>query len=245
MTRVGAVVLGLVGALALSATAQAADPPGSWRRPQPEPYERPEPRTSELLSGWYLRGDIGYRAYDASLSTSGNTAEKYSNAAAGTLGFGYKYQWFRADLTYDYGLQTRATVSTSAATAQPQYTGTIKTEMAMANAYIDFGTWGGFTPYIGAGAGIARLKSSDFADTIGPIVSPVTTGAGKSEHFAWNWMAGVAFQVATQWVVDIGYRESHMGDVATSYTPGFVTAPPVYRDITAREVRVGVRFLID
>ena len=63
MTRVRAFIVGLLGAFAFVASAHAADPAGTWRRsPPPEPdYDRPAPKYQELLSGWYLRADIGYR----------------------------------------------------------------------------------------------------------------------------------------------------------------------------------------
>lgn len=243
MIRVRAIVAGLAGALAFAAAAHAADPPGTWR-PQPM-YEKPEQRFTEMLSGWYLRADAGYRWYSGMLTGSGITSERYSNVAAGTLGFGYKYQWFRADLTYDRSLDTTVQASTTAATPQPQYTGRIRAETALANAYIDFGTWGGFTPYIGAGAGITRLKSIAFYDSILPPVSPITTGDAKSEHFAWALMAGVSVQVAPQWHVDVGFRQLHLGEVASSETPGFRTNAPEFRDLVTREVRVGIRFLLD
>ena len=68
-------------------------------------------------------------------------------------------------MTYDRAGPTRVSATTTAATNQPQFTAKISAQTVLANGYIDFGTWGGFTPYVGAGVGIARLKSVDYVDT--------------------------------------------------------------------------------
>src|SRR5262245_32996062 len=115
MISVRALIAGCIGALAFIASAHAADPAGSWRRPMPEPdYEPAPPRFRELASGWYLRGDIGYR-WNGIDSVSGpipTSGESWGNALAGTLGFGYKYQWLRADLTFDIAAPSRVTAGT-------------------------------------------------------------------------------------------------------------------------------------
>jgi opacity protein-like surface antigen len=196
MTGVRAIVIGCMGAFAFVASAHAASP-RSWRRPAPEPeYERPDPRYRELMSGWYLRCDIGYRWYGGGPSAAPITDEKFSGAVAGTLGFGLKYHWFRADLTYDRGTATNASATTSVAATQPQYTAKISSQSVLTNAYIDFGTWAGFTPYVGAGVGMSWLKSVNYLDT---MVAPPPNGAieaGKSRNFSWAAMAGVAYKVA-------------------------------------------------
>ena len=100
------------------------------------------------MSGWYLRGDIGYRWNGGGPSAATRSPdEKYSDAVAGTFGFGYKYQWFRADLIYDRGTATNA----SATTTRGGNTAAIhRQDLARSRcwrtAYIDFGTWAGFTP---------------------------------------------------------------------------------------------------
>src|SRR5690349_17869195 len=132
MSRVRALIVGSMGAFAFAAAAHAADPPGPWRAPPLEPgYEKPTPPL--LMSGWYLRADFGYRWNNGGPSDSTVTGERYTNTSVGTVGFGYKYQWFRADVTYDRSGPTRVSAFTAAATEQPQLTAKIRSETVLAN----------------------------------------------------------------------------------------------------------------
>src|SRR4051812_27438894 len=245
MTRMRALIAGFVGAFAFVASAHAADPAGSWRRPPME--SEPGPQYKELMSGWYLRGDIGFRWNGGGPSSSHVTSERYSTSYDGTFGFGYKYQWFRADLTYDRSGPTRVSATTTAATNQPQFTAKISSQTVLANGYVDFGTWAGFTPYAGAGLGIARLKSVDYVDTTDSPSNNVfgVTGRGTQQNFAWAAMAGVAYQVAPNWVLDVGYRHLEMGNVPSSNGAGVRTNAAVFKSQSTNEARIGIRYLFD
>jgi len=245
MTRVRALTVGIFGAFAFVASAHAADPAGSWRRPpmesdQPSPYRY-------LMSGWYLRGDVGYRWNSGGPSSGNVTTEKYTTSFDGSAGFGYKYQWFRADLVYDRSSPTRVSATTTISTNQPQLTAKISSQTVLANAYVDFGTWGGFTPYVGAGVGIARLKSVDYVDTANSPSNNVTgvTGPGSQQNFAWAAMAGVAYQVAPSWVLDVGYRYLSMGDAPGANGAGITTNAVVFKNQTVNEARIGIRYLFE
>jgi len=243
MIKVRALIVGGIGAFAFVAGAHAADPPGTWR-PAPA-YDKPEPRYRELLSGWYLRGDIGYRWNNVG-STSGSapvTTQKYDNAVSGTLGFGYKYQWFRAEMTLDYGAPSKISATTTALSAQPQYTANVRAFSAMVNAYVDFGTWVGFTPYIGAGVGATQLKSVNYVDTSTPLVT--LHEGSQSVNFSWAWMAGIAFQVQPNWMVDVGYRHLSLGNIPGYQGAGSTNNGALFKNLTAQEARLGIRFLFD
>jgi opacity protein-like surface antigen len=198
-----------------------------------------------LMSGWYLRADIGYRWNNGGRSNSNVVSERYTNSYDGTLGFGYKYQWFRADVTYDRSGPTRVSAFTSVATDQPQFTAKIRSESVLVNGYIDFGTWGGFTPYIGGGAGVARLKSANYVDTTDTPSTTGVMGQGTQQNFAWAAMVGVAYQVAPSWMVDVGFRHLALGDVVSSDGAGTRTNAMVFRNQTVNEARIGVRYLFD
>jgi opacity protein-like surface antigen len=159
MIKLRAAILGILGAIALTTVARAADMPSLPLPPAPD-YDK-SPRFRELLSGWYLRGDFGYRwnkigSIDAPSTVTDHT---YGNGLGLTLGWGFKYQWFRTDLTIDYGVPTTVRATTSAAVAQPQYSTKLSAITALANVYFDLGTWGGFTTYVGARAGASYLRS--------------------------------------------------------------------------------------
>lgn len=242
MTRASALIVGCLAAFAFVANAHAADPADSWRRLPPE-YDQPAPRYQELMSGWYVRADVGHRFNSGGPSASNVTREKYTDTIEGGLGFGYKYQWFRADLTYDRSASTRVRATTNGPVGQPQYTAKILSQAVLANAYIDFGTWGGFTPYVGGGVGVSILRSTSYVDT--SVLSSTGEADGKKQNLAWAAMAGVAYQVAPNWMIDLGFRHLELGDVPSSMGAGTTTNALVFKNLSANEARVGVRLLLD
>ncbi len=71
----------------------------------------------------------------------------------------------------------------------------------MANAYFDYLTCTPWTPYVGAGIGLAHLKA-DFGED------------GKSvNNLAWQVMGGIAYDVTANWTLDAGYRYADLGRV--------------------------------
>jgi opacity protein-like surface antigen len=247
MTRVRALIVGFIGAFAFVASAHAADPAGSWRRPPPDAdAEMPTPQYKELQSGWYLRGDVSYTWINGGPSSHNVTSERYSNSYDGSVGFGYKYQWFRADVIYDRGGPTRVTAITNVATGQPQFTAKINSNTVLVNGYVDFGTWAGFTPYAGGGVGAARLRSLNYVNTAdSPPANGNVAGQGTHQNFAWAAMAGVAYQVAPNWLIDVGYRHLALGNVPSSGGAGTQTNAVVFRNLSTNEARIGVRYLFD
>lgn len=236
MKAKAALVIAAVGALALSAGAHAADMPG-W----PPPYEKPAPQFTELSSGWYLRGDLGYRYNRLSSIDSAVpvTAQSYDNAMSYGGGFGYKHKFLRADLTLDYTGPARITGTTALPTGQPQYSTKVGTVVALANGYFDFGTWAGFTPYVGAGAGAAYISTYEYNNTTMGAAVPTTA----KTNFAWAWTAGVSFTVTPNWAFDIGYRNLHLGDAVSGTEPtGAITR---FRGLNAQEIRIGFRLILD
>lgn len=231
---------GLLGAVACVAAAHGADMPKTWSPPELE-----KPRFIELLSGWYLRADAGYRwnRVDGLETAVGSTHHRTHDAVGATLGAGYKYQWFRTDVTLDYGSAHDFNAYTAAPVVQPQYSARIDTVSGLLNAYIDFGTWWGFTPYAGAGAGATYVRSQHYVDT-----SIMTAGFGPTRgqtNFSWAWMAGVAFQVKPQWLIDIGYRHLDLGGVRATRGTGAATDFMEITKHSTNEIRIGLRYLLD
>ena len=234
------------GAIALlfGSAAHAADvgryPSGA---PLPPLLQSAPLLVDEFSSGWYLRGDVGYRMNDAdNVSNSGapprlrNTDIDNSWLLGG--GVGYKWEWFRTDITADYGTRTKFTGDSRAATGD--FTAHIDTVTGLWNVYGDLGTWFGFTPYIGAGAGFARLKASDFnVASVGGTLS----GSETSYNFAWAYMAGVSYKVMGNFHVDLSYRHVEMGDAITNRDVGRDRLR--FDKVSADEVRLGFRYTLD
>lgn len=234
--------IGCAGSALLAGGARAADPAQSW----PEPEAPIAPRFTELMSGWYLRGDIGYRRNAiggtqlAPTSTSGAVTSEYfsKDTYSGTVGAGYKLGFLRADVTADFGspMSYRANAALGGAN---YYNASVSATTLLANAYLDMGTWGGFTPYVGAGIGASYLRAAKFLTPLSTSETTVTTIS-----MSWAAMAGVSYQFASNLALDIGYRYINFGN-ARAGDPAVNTDYLQLNKLTAQEVRIGLRLLLD
>lgn len=226
-------------ALAISgACALAADMPGN-RSPLPQPEYRPV--LLDLNTGWYLRGDIGAywgRITDAqSVAPFANPIDnKLGKGMTAGLGVGIKTSWLRTDVTIDYAspMKYEGTVVAAGDT-----TAKIQPTTGLLNGYLDLGTWYRLSPYIGAGAGVAYVRVTDYA---GPA-PPLSGDTGKKQwNFAYAGMAGVAVAISHNLMMDVGYRYLNIGDVKTgSDAFGAMT----FKNVAAHEARVGLRWSFD
>jgi opacity protein-like surface antigen len=106
----------------------------------------------------------------------------------------------------------------------------IQTYTGFVNFTYDITNYGGWTPYIGGGVGIAHHEISN-------VVAPVDSGSGSEIDFAWNLHAGVSYDLASNVKVDFGYRYTDLGKaVSGGPIPMFVD------DLTAHEFKVGLRY---
>lgn len=226
--------IGLIAACTLGASvpAVAADAPI---------YQPVPPVTvQEFGSGWYLRGDIGYRFTNNLRGFSSNgvplSGETFEDAMVVGGGFGYKERWFRADITVDYAMQSR--YQGNAGAIAPYFTTKLDATTALVNGYIDLGTWHRITPYVGAGVGASIVRAVGLATAFNSIAPH-----GIVSNFAWAVMAGIGYNVSPNVVIDAGYRFIDVGD-AKSGVPQF--GPWLALDrIDGHEVRLGFRYMID
>ncbi len=209
----------------------------------------------ESSLGWYLRGEIGYVDYkrpDADLAvqpfTGSFTRESLSHAAVVGAGLGYRFNpVVRADVTLDHTFDARfkgAAPAPALATASITDKGSFQTSTLMVNGYLDLKPVMGFTPYIGAGIGMAHNVLSDHTLTIYDTATGIETverlAGGDSFNLAWALMAGVGYRLSSSFTLDLGYRYVSLGDVKTrSYGSG---AGVEVDSIGAHEVRLGVRY---
>jgi opacity protein-like surface antigen len=226
-------------ALALGQAANAADVgrlPGSSLPPPPLLQSAPL-LVDEFGSGWYLRGDVGYRfKNEADTVTNVDTgsvisAPELDNSWLFGIGGGYKFDWFRTDVTLDYS-------KTDFEGRRGSFTTGIESITGLLNVYGDLGTWFGFSPYIGIGAGFARLEAKDFH------LSGADIGESHDTwNFAWAYMAGVSYKLFANSHIDVGYRHINMGDVSTGIDGAGNQLN--FKKVAADEVRVGFRYVID
>ena len=120
---------------------------------------------------------------------------------------------------------------------------TLKTYTAMLNGYKDFGNFGGFVPYVGAGIGVAYHRLGDISFTGNPHLTNRIHG-DNDVSLAWALMAGVGYQISDRAIIDVGYRYLDTGSITSqrSDTGGFVNPAVKFDDLTAHEVKVGLRY---
>jgi len=244
----------------LSSIAFAADMPSI----APSPMYAPAP--IEDFGGWYLRGDIGFSnqsvkkldwfSYPTLLSLNQNTG--FDTAGIFGLGVGYQFNnWFRADVTGQYrgksnfhGTDVFVFSNAGVATAGADtYTASKSEWLALANGYVDLGTWWSVTPFIGAGVGFSRNTISSYVDTNTPTGGVAVAPAASKWNFAWALHTGLAYRVHPSFTVELGYSYVNLGDATTgvvSNFAGFANNHTMgFKDITSHDLTLGVRWDLD
>lgn len=187
-----------------------------------EPFiqDVPEMQPVEIGTGWYLRGDVGYQ-FKSDLKTDlavasplGSLSGGYDGlelpaAASASGGMGYKFNEFlRADTTIGYWKSDVEGADFSGGGVS--FDTDVQAFELMANAYVDLGTYAGFTPYLGAGAGGVHVSYDmschyagfDCEDTFAGL--DIQKGSGW--RFAYALMAGMSYDVSQNLKFDVGYR---------------------------------------
>lgn len=256
-----------VAALCLTAPALAAD----YYDPPIILENAPHLKPVEIGSGWYLRGDIGYnvstrpdgdftyRTFDAGAYSSHTAAAAdFSDDFTFGLGVGYSFtDMLRADVTVD---RLSSTFSGSGpcdaslgASCRTEGEADFAAYAAMANIYVDLGTFVGFTPYVGAGAGYTYLhwddlRSRNFCAGVPCAANPGAVHPGESDwRFTYALMAGLTYDISDNMKVDLGYRYMKIDDGgmfswdADSAVAGATGLQGQDPGLSTHEVRLGLR----
>lgn len=278
LTRIAVVTC--LAVLGLPAAANAADLGDIIFAP-----ELPVTKPVEVGTGWYLRGDLGYSASTRGEATSLSiftaapvatyTATSYDSSRidsnwTGSVGVGYSFtDYLRADLTFDYSKGDFGASRASAAVCAGVLGGTCVSADSqqfeqygiMANAYVDLGTFAGFTPYLGGGAGMTRvvwdtlsrdnLCVSALGNPCGLGTATDTTHLGEeSWRFTYALMAGVSYDLTRNLKIDLGYRYSSIesgaqyGYDSASTTAGARGVQGYDNGFEKHEVRAGLRYAL-
>ncbi len=255
----------LIAALIVPGVAYAADlalPPPAVVEPEP----LPEPVV--LGGNWYLRGHIGvsnqqvdelYNVLfdDPNLTAFAVEKKDFNSALFAGAGVGYRWnQWLRTDATAEYrfkskfkGLDRYTNPTAVPPNGTNDYRASKSEILLMANAYVDMGTWYGFTPYLGAGVGTSRNTISGFTDTNVPAAGFATASDKSKWNFAWALYAGFGYDITERLTLDVAYRYLNLGDgitgdIVPSVGPNLVNNPMHFKDITSHDVMIGLRYAL-
>jgi len=237
----------------------------------------------EFGSGWYLRGDITYNidgrddaGINAVTGISSGIQVDYDDAVGARVGFGYRYSpntrvEINAEALFSseidgLGGQTFLAVDFADPLAPVNTTtgGTsnIDAEYTVSNlivtGYFDLPTFGAFTPYVGAGAGIARIEYEE-TETLtctpssatiacasfpaGPAGAETTATRTLTESdwtYAYQLTAGTAIAVNERTSIDLSYSFTQIGD---GDTINYLDGTAIDEDgVRLHQIRAGLRY---
>ena len=152
---------------------------------------------------------------------------KYKNGFAGAAEFGISYDAFRLGLEVSYKQNKIKEVEArrAAAAAGMEKDEKVNTLAAMINVYYDYALTEECSLYAGLGLGIAKttVKTVDGLE------------AGKTV-FAWQILAGVAYDINENWTVEAGYRLFNTSKIKVDFKDKKVKAP------FASSIELGLRY---
>jgi opacity protein-like surface antigen len=231
MTKIKFVGTAIAAMFLMSSAANAAD------------LYTPEP-TPVAASGWYFSGFGGANwaddtSFDTILGVSGVITNEYDTGFVVGGAFGYDFGQAMGPL----GMRLEGEVSYRDNDVDthvldggdlPGSDGSTSALAGMANLLFDFNTGGPFSFYGGGGVGVANVEFD--SHSAGPTVLN-----DDDTVFAWQAIAGVGFEVAPGWVLDVQYRYFNASDVSLTSTPvaGSVSSSTDYE---SHAVVAGIRW---
>lgn len=228
---------------------------------EPQVIEAPVQETAVVeTGGWYLRGDAGWsynkmRGAHYFQGSNGNDVDfDYTRLKSGfVIGGGVGYQindHFRTDVTLDYMFKSNFRGGTTGLCGTDPCHSTDRSGMSalslLANAYVDIGHYGVFTPYVGGGIGGSYVKWNKLNNTIcddpaNPGCTTTEHGGKKSWRFTYALMAGTSIDLTCNLKADVGYRFRHITKGAMF---GYKSngGPGYDKGFYSHEARAGLRY---
>ncbi len=189
-------------------------------------YAKTDVDYSQMHGKTYRSSDLDDKVWGAKLAVGVATPVPHG-AVRTELEYAFS-QTFKADFT---------DAETAKAGGRAKMKGDINTYML--NAYYDIDTGTKFTPYVGAGMGVARLKARGNVDFDGERVSDFSK---SKNNFAWQLGAGAAYALTDNVSVDVGYRYTDAGKVNGTASFTGDDKPSIKTETTMHEFLLGARY---
>lgn len=149
----------------------------------------------------YISGNVGLgMAMDSDIDNmpdlAGTAKATFDAGFLGTAVVGYDFAGpFRAEAEYGWQKNDLDTLSYSNRIGNFNQ-GDLKTQSLMVNGFYDVDTGSPWSPFVGAGIGWAKVD----------LNTPALPFADNDDVFAYQFMAGVAYNVSEQLAIDAQYR---------------------------------------
>ena len=142
----------------------------------------------------YVGARISYDFTRNNAVQGGEKVKFNKNTWGGHIALGAKYNNFRIETEYNQDRSVRKVFN-----QYDRLKVNLKTQSLLVNVYYDFNLCSRFTPYVSAGAGIAKLNARQHFDS-------ENSAKSNPSNFAWQVGAGVSYAATDSIDVDLGYR---------------------------------------
>ena len=195
-----------------------------------------------VLNVQHFKGEL------SALGESGSKS-KTEASAGGAIAIGYDFAPkfnipVRAELEYGAYGDVSKSVSYEEAGFKASFEASVGVQTLLANVYWDIATWNNFTPYVGAGIGLAFVKTEgSLGVSYGGVAIPELSGSRDDSKtvFAGQVGFGCSYAITENISADLGYRFLMMGDGEVSTNLYGEKVKLESQDNYAHQLMLGVR----
>lgn len=186
-------------------------------------------------SGIYIAPKIGYSFISVEINGVGaDPIDTIASSIGAALALGYSFTFpMRAELEWNMHSQSEDKNKVS---GHSKLTSNIGIQTIFANVYYDFRNTSSFTPYVGAGLGLAVV---DFEGSSTP--STYTLEEKTKINFAWNISLGLSYAFSENVALDLSYRCAQFGKGETEKSTALNSSAKT-KTIYANQAMLALRY---